>query len=480
MFEDNVGWNGDRYNPNHENLVYDMDVAYETTDKTFFAWINTCLSANLTYQDNNGGKIQGMPYAWTHRQVRQKGQGFSTNYHMSIDGYGDPDDGAFCYIGFPWGSAALNQAVTGSSAVYAQFVENFFWYALSFDISVNHALDEASFDNFGPYMFDNTPLATYFSAVWPMWNGQEWVSTPWPGCKLVVYGNGNIHLYEYFVHDYLSATGAGIWSIENADNIEGGSNDGQYTRMFAYTYPPIYSQAVIRCSIGWEATGHIYVYGYATTYSYFQVWVSYDDSNWALVNSFTVNQGSPQWIDVGSYANRFRYIAVVVYPEGDIYLDSVLVIPEPRQTETYYVYYTSEFEDGGVVNNHQYLRGSYHDANFAQIYCPDAEDMGQIIGTMNEGEASGKIEIYGKTQSGYDSELYVFRSNDYSNWYQVGSVQWITSTQPYWINVGTYSGNFIALAVVVYCPWYEIPGYGIYYYHPSNLYVDCVRVTPLS
>lgn len=75
------------------------------------------------------------------------------------------------------------------------------------------------------------------------------------------------------------------------------------------------------------ATGHIYLYGYTTIYSNVQVWVSYDNSNWYQVNSFTVPPDSADWIDVGSYAGDFNYIAIVIYPTGNLYVDTVLVIP---------------------------------------------------------------------------------------------------------------------------------------------------------
>ena len=93
MFEDNVGSiSGQQANGNdpdnwvNTHMVYDMDI-YENTDgETFFAFINTCLSANLTYQDT--GDKQGMPLAWTHCEVTSNpGSG-----EISDDGYGDPDN----------------------------------------------------------------------------------------------------------------------------------------------------------------------------------------------------------------------------------------------------------------------------------------------------------------------------------------------------------------------------------------------------
>lgn len=117
MFEDNIGTvtgppNNQQQHP--ENGVYDMDVYKNTTDKTFFALINTCASANLDYQNYNGGKAQGMPYAWTHRYV---GPQAGSGANLSINGYGYPDNSLFCYLGFPSGSAVSSDDIWNCSNI---------------------------------------------------------------------------------------------------------------------------------------------------------------------------------------------------------------------------------------------------------------------------------------------------------------------------------------------------------------------------
>jgi len=492
MFEDQNGtiWGPDNeHKVNHaEHGVYDAQIYPLTgSGKNFFTLINTCMSGNVntwTYTSDtgaeypvgqgfvNGTNAQGMPFAWTHRIVRAKGAGFNTNNHMSIDGYGDPDDGAFCYIGFYYGSAALNQTISGIAPIYATWLENFFWYALSFDISVNDALDEASLRNFND-LFGDTDLATGFTAVWPMYINGAWqysgTGISGPGA-MVVYGNGNIHLYEYFVHDYISATGDGFyWGIENPDNIEGGSNDGQYTHMYAY-FDPSYgpSQALLRCNIGWDATGHIYLYGYATTTSCLQVWVSSDYSTWYEVDSFTVDPGSPQWIDVGSYANKFRYIAIVVYPFGNVYLDSVLVIPQQQQSQNYWVSkinatYSSR---AGFVSNPDGLKHSYNDGSFVQIYGANPGDGGNIDGEMNA-VSNGHIYLWGYSAAGYSSHLYVFVSYYHDSGWVQASVQSVDPSEPHWIDCNSGS-NFRYIAIVA------INDNGM----RANLFVDSVKVIP--
>jgi hypothetical protein len=222
MFEDNIGTAiGDR---DHtiwvpDNGVYDMDIYPRTAlGKVNFAFINTCYSANLTnpetgqpWQGVVAGtyRARGMPFAWARSQV---GYGGISSY-----GYSDPDGGDFCYIGFPFGSAALNQTIGGSGPQYWLWVRDFFWFASSPDNSINNALDDASFEHYDE-PFSNTNLFQNFSAFWPLWNetSQEWEGGAIPNCHMVVYGNGNLHLYRK----------GGIWHLDGNALDSSHNNDG--------------------------------------------------------------------------------------------------------------------------------------------------------------------------------------------------------------------------------------------------------------
>ena len=128
---------------------------------------------------------------------------------------------------------------------------------------------------------------------------------------------------------------------------------------------------------------------------------------------------------------------------------------------------TSKYEYYSIINNHEYLRGSSIDGNYAQIYCPNPPSMGQIIGTFNEEYVHGLLQIYGKTApGGYLSDLYVYVSTDNQNWDYIGFRR-ITSTSPYWIDLGYVEDCFKYVAIVGYDSGYSV-----------NLYLDCVRVTP--
>ncbi|MDI9577879.1 MAG: hypothetical protein QM398_07085 [Thermoproteota archaeon] len=361
MFEDNIGtWDGTQWNV--QNGVYDNEIFPRTANgKAFFVFINTCLSAGInatvgTYQldppqgmvnDAQGqptDRARGMPYAWTHRTVYWKGyQDFNTNNHISLFGYAGgangADNGAFCYIGFPYGSAALDQTVQEGSAVkYWLWVQDFLYRALSFEITINQALDYASQNRYSR-SFGETDLYTNFDAIWPMWNTetQQWDDDGFPDSTMAVYGNGNIRLYEYFVHSpYVSSSSYGSGSVSNQNGFTGAQPDGSYTRLRAVN---VNDQAGIIGSMGYSganlANGHIWIYGYSSGYtSRLRMYASYySDSGWQPIRDVYVGPGGAHWIDCGSYATNFRYISFAVYRQSsgdysnDIYLDTVLVLP---------------------------------------------------------------------------------------------------------------------------------------------------------
>jgi hypothetical protein len=212
MFEDDVGtgigpWDDVEWDPEHG--VYDMDIYPRVGEgQVILAFINTCYSANLTrpsdgipWQGLFNGKARGMPFAWTHgRYVVDKSEtpGFNIIDHMSDDGYGDPDVGSHVYIGFPYGSAALDQKIpydTGSQ--YYIWILQFFYYALYHDYSVNYVLDIVSDSRWGCGTFDESPLHEGFTAVWPFYKYGKWGNWKGYGSTMAVYGNGNIHLKQF-------------------------------------------------------------------------------------------------------------------------------------------------------------------------------------------------------------------------------------------------------------------------------------------
>ena len=194
--------------------IYDLT----SNSNYYFCWISTCESADLTNpcdMTKNGvncgftgtygaNDVQGnpatnpeagssypvgMPYAWTH------------GASMSTNGYTSPDTGAYCYIGFPSGSAPLAQTSPAlnpnyPNVFYGEFVSNFFYATLSLHDKVNQALDYASGMCWSGETFQNTVLYDGFAAFWPTYNGDTPdQSNTYGDCTMAVYGNGNMYLY---------------------------------------------------------------------------------------------------------------------------------------------------------------------------------------------------------------------------------------------------------------------------------------------
>lgn len=222
--EDNVGtvigaWPGE--GGHYEHGVFDMDIYPRSAEeKPSFVFINTCMSANIAssvygYSATQGivpntDRARGMPFAWTHGRP---------NIDISGDGYWYPDNSKSVYFGFPRGSAALAQGITmGSSTIdYALWVWKFFEFALTEDITVRQAMNEAS-----QYWFDcdywETPLYQGFTSNWPTWDPTNgWHNNYWlpeGNDRLVVYGNGNIRLYQE----------GGIWDFNEGQGTTANDN----------------------------------------------------------------------------------------------------------------------------------------------------------------------------------------------------------------------------------------------------------------
>jgi hypothetical protein len=117
----------------------------------------------------------------------------------------------------------------------------------------------------------------------------------------------------------------------------------------------------------------------------------------------------------------------------------------------------------GNANNANNLIGS-QDGQYANIWGGNPGDGGNIIASMNA-ESGGNIYIYGYSTNGYYSDLYVYVSWDNYHWTQIGSMLRITQSTPYWISIGSYTGDFSYIAVAGYDTGYSV-----------NLHLDAVKV----
>jgi len=141
--------------------------------------------------------------------------------------------------------------------------------------------------------------------------------------------------------------------------------------------------------------------------------------------------------------------------------------PPPPPPPHYYVssivsYDTWEY---GSVSNPNGLTGSSNDGSYARIYGGNPGDGGVIAGWMNE-VATGDIELYGYSASGYYTHLYVYVSY-YNNYdWTLTKVQTVYPGSAHWIDCGSYSGDFRYIAIAA------IDDNGM----SANIYIDSVKV----
>jgi hypothetical protein len=402
-----------------------------------------------------------MPFAWTHRLVKYKYDAdFDTALHMSDDGYARPDNSNFCYIGFHWGSAALNQTVDG--VPYWWWVEHFFAYALNENWLVKWALNEAS-QQFYNSNFGETKLYTGFTAIWPMYRNGDW-QFEGQGIEgtgyMKVYGNGNIKLYQPLLtlsasgglspNFYLDGHQQGIGSVRliskfyqfNVDDIHNYefshvdyngytfgrpaniqvASDGILTAV--YTWDPTYYTLSISAGEGGTTKSPYTPDDYQLlSYTYAHVEADPDD-DWIL----------DKWLLDGDDAGSNLSIDVLM--DEPHTLEAVFA-PNPS-----YQYVLSIYDAGGAVYDAENLVGWKPDGQFATIegWGP-YQYYGWIIGAMNE-PAAGHIYMYGCG----NGPLFVYASNDPYNWNLV-STPYVDSSSPYWIDCGSpgFSFNYIAV-----------------------------------
>ena len=230
---------------NHNGNIYDYQIYQSTsTEDNYFSYITACMSGALslytpngtllgsgTYGPNNqggSGNIIGMPYAWTHELTSTTPNANAYPGNMSRDGFWQPDSGPYCYIGFPWGSAALSQEIDPFSyagVTYFDFVYDFFWYALEGGESVNQSLNSASHMCFPPEWFAGTALYNRFTAEWPTNHTNTDNQTE---CTMAVYGNSNIHIANPSIWgpNAPSVSGPSAGTINTLYNFSATSSDG--------------------------------------------------------------------------------------------------------------------------------------------------------------------------------------------------------------------------------------------------------------
>jgi hypothetical protein len=490
MFEDQVGTGigtNASYYWDPENGIYDMEI-YPLVDKgqVLLAFINTCMSANTTnpytgetWQGNGTYGALGMPFAWTHRNVTDLYSGdFNVENDISNDGYRYPDSGHQVYIGFPFGSASLMQFIPYESGTkqYYRWVNDTFYYALHYDISVNDALDQASLlmweEDFG-----NSQLSD-FTAYW--WNMKP--SETMDNSSMVVYGNGNVHLKLYGLTVNSPVAPADVYidgryrgTTGNTFAVDSGSHSVQVdssTNVFHNFegYPEFQNPTTV--SVTSDTTVQANYYANPPP----QYTLSISSGQGGTTDPTLGNhQYTPGLVPVTAIPNEeegyffdhwlldgqsYTQNPITVTMTSNHTLEAYFVLPPYRCVRSIHDYGSSGFQAG--VSDPDTLIGISNDGQYATLYAGAYYDEAWIIGNMNT-QATGHIKLY---CSGYSSHLRVYVSSDGSN-YNLVSDQYVSQGSPGWIDCGLYSGTFSYIAVDVYA---DPPLLAIY--------VDSVRVDP--
>jgi hypothetical protein len=167
-------WNGIFWEPQWRildddgNEVFDKSIyPYSTCQNVRFVMVWSCESGNVIGGFHYwSGTAHGMPFCWLH-----------TN-DLSEDGYTDPDDNGYCFIGFENDAPGLLWDFEGGYwGVSYYFLGYFYRAALCMDKTVNQALDYASQTIWGV----NFDECVFYTGI--------------PDCgRMVVYGDGNLKI----------------------------------------------------------------------------------------------------------------------------------------------------------------------------------------------------------------------------------------------------------------------------------------------
>jgi hypothetical protein len=499
MIEDNRGtYVGPEPSPTTEpqNAVYDMDIYSSGKAETVFAFINTCLSADIAnvvspYGYNGLQRIEpaqgsyierpvGMPLAWMGRSVAYKySQDFDVLYNMSDDGYLRPDSGGQVYIGFQKGSASLEQKVPYDNGTYPYYywVWSFFYFALNSDTTVNQALNSASNMIYGEN-FGSCPLQ-YFESHWFGMNQSE----AWKYSKMAVYGDGDIKLYQPLVHFsavcddpgheglYTPFTLDGFVEVNSQDRLRSKTYTVSVNSLHNYQFDHFTFNGVnYGSSIPLTCDGNLVAH-YTWAPVYYNLTVS------STGYGYTIPTGTNSCLS-------FTTQTATAYPDaGYIHYWIQDDINDPDFAPTKEVL----MDDEHTLQAYFVERPEYNFPSYVTSSEGTAYDANRLAGVDNDGRYAtldgwGPYEMYGSITAqlyfaegghiyayGYawtNGPLYVYASEDGSNW-ELVSTPTVGDTLG-WIDCGIYNGpcNYIKFTA-------ESPN-DVY-----NVYLDSVRVQPL-
>ena len=136
-------------------------------------------------------------------------------------------------------------------------------------------------------------------------------------------------------------------------------------------------------------------------------------------------------------------------------------------TASYYVTSVNSYGGygAGYAANPNGIIGNTGDGNCAYFYGGNFGDGGYLFGNLNT-VAGGTVSVWGYSDTGYTSTLYVYGSMDNQNWYEIGQPLSISDDYFNWHTVGTVTTAF----KYIYVTGYDGNGFS------TSLHVDDVWV----
>jgi hypothetical protein len=198
VFHFGPGGSPDTYIDSNGVTMSSMEIYYA-------AYGYSTISFVMMWSCNDAGYWQWNGNGYTYYYTQYFANAWTQTNNLRLDGFGNPDDSAHCFIGFLGESPSISyESFAGWPQVAGYWIEWFYYYAVYEHDTVHQALNDASNEVFGvPY--NMSPLPQYYT-YWPGgWMGEEYYPEGQNDLgAMEVYGDSNIYISEGG-SDYVSA-----------------------------------------------------------------------------------------------------------------------------------------------------------------------------------------------------------------------------------------------------------------------------------
>ena len=365
VYLDEAGYFPEYWTTNHHNLYNETNTSLNRM--RVFGDSNIKLyqpQINLTARDNNNNNLDANTVFTLDGEAQYPGNVRLTpkSYVVNVNDIPNYAFSYFSYNGQNYGRGASIPLTTDG-----QLVAHYNWSPVYYNIAISSSGPGYTTPTGNQQYLSNTyaQVQAYPNSGYIHYWTSDLGGDPDYNPTRYVLMNGAHWVQANFVaapsYNFVSHVESSSGSVSNPTKINGPDNDGQFATLEGWGPYQIYG--AIATHLYFTTTGHIYVYGYASYCAGpLYVYTSVDGSNWNLISTPYVSQGSPGWIDCGYSLSSFSYVAFTAEDSNYIYsisLDSV------RVDSTYYTLAISSSGDGYTTpsGNPQYLTNTY-----AQVY----------------------------------------------------------------------------------------------------------------